>query len=153
MQSDLIEQIQKFDPRQLLFGLIAFLALIGPAMIEIYIADLNSYQTLSLSKLILLAIGATLPVAIINTFLCFAATKHDKTSQNLPGTPDLNLAAGLSVTALILYIDICVQFFIGYSFRVFVIVGMVLELAVIVWSVVQIATANKTANKGNTADR
>ena len=30
---------------------------------------------------------------------------------------------------------------------------MVLELAVIVWSVMQIASANKTANKINTADR
>ena len=148
MFDDLIEQIRKADPRQIIMGLIAFLALIGPAMIELYIADPNSYQTLSLSKLILLAIGATLPVAIINTFLCFAATKHDKTSQILPGTPDLNLAAGLSVTAVILYIDICLQFFVGYSFYVFVIVGIVSELAVIVWSFVQIATSNKnkTAN-------
>ena len=149
MFDDLTEQIRKADPRQIIMGLIAFLALIGPAMIELYIADPNSYQTLSLSKLILLAIGATLPVAIINTFLCFAATKHDKTSQILPGTPDLNLAAGLSVTAVILYIDICLQFFVGYSFYVFVIVGIVLELAVIVWSFVQIATSNKdkTANE------
>ena len=153
MQSDLIEQIRKTDPRQLFFGLIAFLALIGPAMVEIYIADLNSYQTLSLSKLIILAIGATLPVAIINTLLCFAATKHDKTSQILPRTPDLNATAGLSVTALILYIDICLQFLVGYSFRVFVIVGMVLELVVIVWSVMQIVIINKTANNVNPADR
>ncbi|MBC2703791.1 hypothetical protein [Desulfobacula sp.] len=145
MGSDLLEQIRKTDVRVLSLGMIAFLALIGPAMIEIYIVDPDLYRTLTVSKLLFLAIGATLPVAILNTLLCFAATKHDKTSQTLPGTPDLNVAAGLFITALIFYIDIGLQFFVGYSFRVFVIVYIVIEFAVISWSFVQIYNTRKTA--------
>jgi len=143
--SDLLEQIRKTDARVFSFGAIAFLALIGPAMIEIYIADPDSYRTLTVSKLVFLAMGATLPVAVLNILLCFAVTKHDKTSQILPGTPDLNASVGLFVTALIFYVDIGLQFLIGYSFRVFVIVGMVIELVIIVWTVVEISNINKTA--------
>lgn len=147
MDSTLIEQIRKTDPRTILFGAIAFLALIGPAMIEIFVADPESYRALSVSKLVFLAMGTTLPAAVLNTWLCLAASKHEKPSQLLPGTPDLNVTAGLFMTALVLYIDIGLQFLIGYSFRVFVIIGMVLELIVIVWSVAQIIYFNKEANQ------
>mgnify|MGYP001574702518 FL=1 len=145
MDNDVLEQIRKTDARVFFFGAIAFLALIGPVMIEIYVAAPDAFLSLTVSKLVLLAMGASLPVAVLNTMLCFAATKHDKESQILPGTPELNASAGLLITALFFYIDVGLQFLVGYSFRVFVIVGIVLELAVIVWSVVQIVNTNKTA--------
>jgi hypothetical protein len=143
MDSNLLGQIQKTDPRTLFIGAITFLALIGPVMIEINVSNPASYRALSVSKLILLAIGATLPVGILNTLLCYAATKHDKASQILPGTPDLNVSAGLAITALILYANVGLQFLIGYSLRTFIIVCMIFELLVIVWSIAQIIDANK----------
>ncbi len=167
MDSKLIEQIQKIDIRVLIFGIIVFLALIGPIMIdirvlifgiivflaligpimiEIFITVPDSYKDLTISKLLLLSMGATLPV--LNIILSIEATKNDTLLPPLQqGTPDLNITAGLFITAFIFYIDLGLQFLIRYSFHVFVIVGMLLELLVIVWSIVQIKAAKQALKK------
>lgn len=146
MESNLLEQIRKTDARVFAFGAIAFLALIGPVMLEIFIANPVLYKELDLSKLILLSIGATLPIAALNILLCSSATKHIDSTPILPGTPDLNTAVGFFITAFIFYIDIGMQFLLNYSFHTFVIVGMGLELLIIVWSIPQILDANKKAS-------
>ena len=144
MSNNWLEQIQKTDARVIAFGAIAFLALLGPVIVEIHIVAPELFLALTLSKLVLLALGATLPVAVLNTLLCIAATINDKASPILPGTPDLNTSAGFLITALILYLDVGIQFFFDYSLRVFVIVGMLLEFLVLIWSAAQIANAKKT---------
>ncbi len=143
MESNLLEQIRKTDARVFAFGAIAFLALIGPVMLEIFIADPALYKELDLSKLILLSIGATLPTAALNILLCSSATKHIDSTPILPGTPDLNTTAGFFITAFVFYIDIGIQFLVDYSFHTFVLVGIVLEFIVIFWSIPQILDANK----------
>lgn len=141
MDSKIFEQIQKTDARVFAFGAIAFLALFGPVMIEIFIADPILFKELSISKLILLAIGASLPIAALNTILSIAATK-----QSTAVSLHLDSAIGLFVTAFIFYINLGIQFLAGYSFHTFVIVGMGLELSIILWSVPQIINANKKSS-------
>ena len=153
MDSNFLEQIRKTDTRALYFGVIAFLALIGPVALEIHIVDPESYRILTVSKIVLLALGTALPVAVLNTLLCFAATNSNKAQTLLPGTPDLNASAGLAVTALLLYTDLALQYLFGYSLRVFIAVGGILELALIVWSVWQIRFAKEKANKIAASDR
>ena len=143
MSDSIFEQIKQTDPRTFTFSALAFVGLLGPAILETQLCFPSLFSALPLSKLLLLAAGATIPVALLNIAMCISATKNIPRQPLAPGTPDLNASAGLFVTALLLYIDIVLQFFIGYSFRVFVAVALALELLVIIRSIFEIAKANR----------
>jgi len=123
---------------------LVFLLAVCSSFLLIFLFEYPLFEKMDWIKLLLLSVSITLPVIFINSLMVGHISSSDSDNKL---KPEGHFAVGSLITFPVIYIPIFIKFFWAINIRTGAIIGLSIEIAIIISSIIYLYFLYKKRNK------
>jgi hypothetical protein len=125
----LIEAMRQIKPHEIMRSILVFLSTVAPGVLVIFYYKPELIHELDVLKLIVLSAAITLPLIVVNSMIITFLYQGEGT---LPAKLGAILFDAMLTSFFFLYFILFISWFQSLSFKIFVMLAVILELALLI---------------------